>query len=73
VLTTAPVTPWSSISETDPWRKASTGVPHAIASIITKARLRPIDREQERLRLAQEFGLAELSEVFCAVTIQVRQ
>ena len=32
----APVTPWSMISGTEPWRKASRGVPHAIASIITK-------------------------------------
>jgi hypothetical protein len=30
------VTPWSMISETEPRRKARTGVPHAIASIMAK-------------------------------------
>jgi hypothetical protein len=28
---------WSMISAMEPWRKARTGVPHAIASIITKS------------------------------------
>ena len=34
--TTKPVTPSSTISETEPRLKAITGVPHAIASIITR-------------------------------------
>jgi hypothetical protein len=34
--TTNPVTPWSITSGTDPRRNATTGVPHAIASITTR-------------------------------------
>ena len=49
------------ISGTEPRRKASTGVPHAIASIIDQPeRFRPIDRKQQRQRLAEKFALVPL-------------
>jgi hypothetical protein len=35
-LTTHPLTPWSTTSETEPLRQAITGVPADIASIMTK-------------------------------------
>ena len=49
------------ISATEPWRKASDrcAARHCLDHHHAE-RLRPIDREQERLRLAQEFGLAAL-------------
>ena len=58
VSTMAPVMPSSTISGTEPQRKASTGVPQAMASIMDEPeRLRPVDGKQQRLRVAQELRL----------------
>ena len=50
-----PVTPSSMTSRTDPRGHAMTGVPQAIASIITSPeRLRPVDRKQQGGGVAKE-------------------
>ncbi len=59
--TMKPVTPSSITSGTEPQRKAITGVPQAIASIITSAEgFGPVDREQQGARIAEEFGLSAI-------------
>ena len=52
--------PWSMISGTEPGGKQGRRAARHRLDHHQAERLRPIDREQKRLRLAQEFGLAAL-------------
>ena len=54
--TIRPVTRSSMISGTEPRRNPRTGVPHAIASIMTSSKwFGPIDWKQQRQCVAEEF------------------
>ena len=63
VVDDEPVQPWSSTSGTEPRRYPITGVPQAIASIITSPGLRPVDREQESQSVAQEGRLVPIADL----------
>src|ERR1700730_15668740 len=63
-------------SGTEPHRNASTGVPHAMASIIKSKWLRPIHRKQQSACLAQEFcflTLVDLPDELYAGAIKERE
>src|ERR1700730_11181289 len=63
-------------SGTEPHRNASTGVPHAMASIIKSKWLRPVHRKQQSGCLAQEFcflALVDLPDELYARDINERQ
>jgi hypothetical protein len=55
--------PSSRISETEPRRKAMTGVPHAMASIDEAKSLWPVNREKQCGCLAKEAGLISFADL----------